>query len=402
MKGIFLSVPSVSVSKTLTLILDEIAANGYEVIYYNAKDFEPDGNHHFSFRAYPDKFTGYFAGKMDAHTSYFDFGEILINSAESLIDFLISEVNIEKPDFIVHSHLAVWGKLIAQHLQIPAVTLYTTFILDKRIMLPFFRKRNEGKHAGYNHVNEALSFYRKCDSLYTSLQLDGRLDIWDVYINKGDLNLCFILEHFQHQKHFFDQEFHFLGYPTPLEKMKREETTIYISMGTVFNAETEIYQLCIDVLNDMEIPSIVSVGSKGKVIKFKNVSKYIRVEEFVEQREVLKGAKLFITSGGMASVHEAIYTCTPMIVIPIIPEQQLTAEKIAELGIGVHIQHQLVRPKILKEAILEVLHNHETYVANLQKLCGSVSETPPEKKAVQLISTFLANHYQSGANNIRS
>src|SRR5579859_730940 len=197
LKGLFFCLPSVSVDKTLTPVIDEIGLADYEIVYYNTKNFEPAGAHPFRFIAYPDTFRGYYSDRIDESTSYFLFGEILIDTAADLMDFLLSEAERGKPDFILHSHLAIWGKLLAKKYRLPAITLYTTFVLDKRIMLPFLRKISSATGVGLDNVHAGIGFYRKCASLYSRLQLEDKPDPWDAYVNAGDLNLSFIHEAFQ-------------------------------------------------------------------------------------------------------------------------------------------------------------------------------------------------------------
>lgn len=385
-KGLFFSLPSVSVVKTLTPVVNEIAMMGHEIIYYNMADFRPGGNFSFRFKAYPDNCNAYYTDRIDEQTSYFDFGNILIDTAAGMMDFIVSEVEKEKPDFIIHSHLAVWGKLAAMLGRIPAITFYTTFVLDKRIMLPFIRSINAGTDMNFDHVNDAMNFYRKFNALYQRLQLNGKPDVWDVYINKGDLNLSFVLKSFQSQPELFGDEFRWLGYPTDIEEKGLEKNMIYVSMGTIMKGDIPFYKMIIGILKDVELNCIISVGNKINIEQLGEIPEHIQVVPFTDQRSVLKGAKLFLTRGGMASVHEAVYTYTPMIVIPVIPEQQLTACKIEELGIGKHIPLKEVNEQTLRDAIQQILNNYDDYVQNLEALLLPVSA---EKQAALAVNDFI-------------
>ena len=161
-KGFFISVPSVAVNKTLTPVIDCLA-NRYSIIYYNRADFAPPGEHAFCFRAYPPYQNGYSPDCLEGNPSLFGFGELLGETSESLIDFLLEEIEKEKPDFIIHSHIAMWGRLLARSCRLPAICLYATIILDKRIMQPHYRKINTGGAAGLDGTRSAISFYRRID-----------------------------------------------------------------------------------------------------------------------------------------------------------------------------------------------------------------------------------------------
>lgn len=388
-KALFFSLPSVSVSKTLAPIVNEIALQGHEIVYYNMADFRPEGNFSFRFKPYPDNDKAYYTDKIDEQTSYFDFGNMLIDCAAGLMDFLVTEVEQERPDFIIHSHLAVWGKLTALLAKVPAITFYTTFVLDKRIMLPFIRQLNTGSDMNFDHVSEAMNFYRKFNGLYQQLKLNGTPEVWDVYINKGGLNLSFIVKSFQPQPELFGEEFRFLGYPTPIEEKGQEKNIVYVSMGTIMKGDIPFYKLIIHVLKDLAFNCIISVGNKVDKALLGEIPAHIKVVPFIDQRAVLKNARLFLTRGGMASVHEALYTYTPMIVMPVIPEQQFTARKIEELGIGKHLPLKTFNEQSLREAIEQVLGNYKEYVSNLHALVAKVSPVSPGKQAASAVNEFL-------------
>ncbi|MBN9384571.1 MAG: hypothetical protein J0H74_27705 [Chitinophagaceae bacterium] len=388
-KGLFFSLPSVSVSRTLTSVIDGIAAAGYDIIYYNTADFRPVGDHAFSFRSYPENFEAHYSEKINEGISYFEFGEILIDAAAGVMDFLVGEIARERPCFVLHSHLAVWGKLIAMRYGLPAVTLFTTFILDKRIMLPFFRQLNAGKSGGLGHVSEAVNVYRKWRNLYVRLQLKGEPDLWDVYINKGQLNLSFILPSFQPRRDILGPEYRFMGYPLEYNDEGAKKELIYVAMGTILNKDIAFYLLCIDVLKDLQIDCVLSVGAAVCIGELGEIPGHIRVEKFTRQPEVLQRSRLFITRGGMASVHESVYARTPMIVIPMIPEQQQTAGKVQELGIGIHIPTEQLTRDRLKAAIREILDNEATYTARLDVLSKEFPVSPPQTTASEIVDGYL-------------
>ncbi|WP_185154144.1 glycosyltransferase [Fulvivirga sp. M361] len=388
-KILFFSLPSVSVDKTLTPVIDQLALKGYDVVHYNTEDFAPNTSHYFKFKSYPTVFTGHYSDKINEQTSYFDFGEILINAAASIMPYLVHEVEQEEPDVIIHSHLAVWGKLLARHCQVPNITLYTTFILDQRIMLPFFREIYDGNLQEGKHVKEAIGFLKKSKSLYKALGLRLRPDMWDVYINKGELNLSFILEAFQPERTLFGPEFHFLGYPTQKMKSIGKKELVYISMGTIVSQELQFFRSCIDLFSNKDVRVIISVGSRALLSYFGDVPDHIQLVPFVEQQKVLKEAKLFITRGGMASVHEAVYTLTPMVVIPVIPEQKMTARNIGELGIGVCIEERKATTSELQRAVDHILNNYERFTDNLSQLFSTIPETQATVKACQEITHYL-------------
>ena len=207
------------------------------------------------------------------------------------------------------------------------------------------------KRLSFSNVNDAINYYRKSTVLYAKLGLKNKPDPWDAYINKGQLNIVCILKALQPHFGLLGTEFNFIGFPAPLRMEITDQKVLYVSMGTVLNGDVAFYSMCINVLREFRMNTILSVGSKVRIEELPSPPDYIHIVPFTNQVRVLEEAVMFISRGGMASIHEAIYTLTPMIVIPVIPEQRITAERIQELGIGIHIPSDQLSESCLQSAI---------------------------------------------------
>lgn len=384
-KALFLSLPSVSVNNTLTPIV-ECVSSEYNLIHYNTESFCQSSGH-MQYRPYPRYYEGYATDKLPERLSYFKFADILLNTSISIIDFLVTEVEKEKPDFILHSHLAIWGKIIAKFFEIPAVSLFSTFVLDTRIMKPYLKDRSAS--VNFNSIDNALSFIRKSDALYNRLGIQEPSDIWDAYVNSGMLNLSFILESFQPQRFLLDDSYHFLGPPRKKWTPSISKNLIYVSLGTVFNNDITFYKTCIDVFSQMEETVIISAGKAYSEVT--GSERNIKVVEFTNQIEVLRDSKIFVTRGGMASVHESLYNLTPMIIVPEIPEQVVTAERIEELGLGINIPAYDFNHITLKKAVNKVLKEFSSFQGRILNLLLISGDEDPGRKACDLIKEKLFN-----------
>jgi MGT family glycosyltransferase len=387
-KGLFFSLPSISVANTLMPVIEEASLRGYEMVCYNTDAFRPKEPAPFRFMAYPDG-KGFGFEKMDVDISYFQFGEFLTDTAIAILDFLLEEVEREKPDFILHSHLALWGKLVARHFQIPAVSLFSTFVLDERIMVPFIRKLNTGSGISLTNISQGRRFFEKLQSLHDRLHFPDRPDIWDIYVNREQLNISFILGEFQPQRNMLGDSYHFVGPTFSTSRASLKHDLIYVSLGTIFTRDIPFYRLCIEVLRNFNMNAILSIGDKIEAEELGDIPGHIRIETFSNQTAILEDAALFITHGGMASVHEAVYTSTPMIVIPAIPEQVVTAESVETLGIGIQLEPGNITRELLHSSIRAILDNHRQYVDNLNALTQNLPESSGAASACTLIDRYL-------------
>lgn len=72
----------------------------------------------------------------------------------------------------------------------------------------------------------------------------------------------------------------------------------------------------------------------GKEQELRNFPSNFIVHPFVDQTRVLEKASLFISAGGMNSVHEAILQSVPCLMCPQQGEQLINAKQITKLGFG--------------------------------------------------------------------
>ncbi len=389
-KGFFFSLPSISVDKTLMPLLEVLALNGYEIIYYNTEAFRPDIPHHFTFKPYPNSYCGYDTKALNGTTTYYEFGEMLLDTTTSLMDFLLTEAQAGQPDFILHSHLAVWGKLLALHLKLPQVTLYTTFVLDEKIVLPHLQKTKKMRDA--EHTGSAIHFYRRYQKIFQRMALSTQPSIWDIYVNEGPLNLCCTLEALQPCREVIGPHFHFIGYPFSASIEAHDRTLIYVSMGTIFEGDISFYKSCLRVLTMIPHSSVVVLGKKLDPNELCPVPPHIQMCRFTNQASVLQRSLVFVSRGGMASVMEAVYSLTPLIVVPQIPEQQLSAERIEALGIGMVIRPEDFNDEQFHAALQHVLAHRDQYVKQLQRLRDDIPEEATALLALKHINQYLETY----------
>ncbi|MEH6309115.1 glycosyltransferase [Olivibacter sp. CPCC 100613] len=399
MKGLFLSLPSYSVTKILLPVIREVVQNGHEMIYYNTEEFKPkEDDINWIFRSYPRDALIYYSTEVNRGEGFWELGEGLLNTAINLENFLTEEIGREKPDYIIYSHLACWGRFISSLSSLPSITLFTTFVLDKRIMLPFLKKLETERTDSFDNVKQLITLSRKLDQLISRFRLEeASYDIWDLFVNSGDLNLVFTLPDFQPEKNILNSSFHFFGYPdlerkTPIPVKERDR--IYISMGTVFNGDREFYSECITALSSINKHGKIVIGNQIDVSSFGVLPDKIELLSYASQNEELRYSSIFVSRGGMASIQEAISAMTPLIIIPAIPEQEMNARIVEELGIGIKLSFSGFNSDSLQQAITRISNDYKKYCLRMDYLRTKLLSREYKKEACQLINNHLKNRYQ--------
>jgi MGT family glycosyltransferase len=387
--GLFFSVPSVSVQKTLDPLIAELNRADYRVITYNTPEFGPAVDEG-TFKAYPPEYRGFRTSSLRRQISYFEFAEMLLDTGLSLQHFLRQEMIREQPHFIIHSHLAPWGKALARCSRKPGVTLHTTFVLDPRIMLPFFRAQHEAGREVKGDVRQFVRCQRKYRLLYEAFGgTCERPDIWDAYVNQEGLHLACIPKAFQEQPDLFGPEYRFIGHPNKARPHPDRRHLVYMALGSILTDDLELLRLVVDLFRRLELPGIIALGTTLPADALGPVPDHVQIAAYVDQEEVLGRAALFITMGGMASLQEAMSAETPMIVIPETPEQHINARNCERLGVGTFLRRADVTPERLAEIVTRMLRERDAYVERVRQIAREGRGESPERLARESLDAYL-------------
>ena len=132
---------------------------------------------------------------------------------------------------------------------------------------------------------------------------------------------------------------------------------LYSSLGTAFNNWPEYYPILFDAVRDLDINVFAALGSVDPDT-LKDVPANVELGKMVPQLDILSQASVFITHAGMGGTGEAIYYGVPMIAIPQMDEQAITAGVIEKNGLGLAFpDKQKITAASLRQAIEMILHD---------------------------------------------
>ena len=134
-----------------------------------------------------------------------------------------------------------------------------------------------------------------------------------------------------------------------------QQPTLYISLGTIFNEWAEFFQMCFTAFGEKPWRVVMPIGNKVDSSTLSKIPENFIVAPHVPQLTVLQHTTVFITHGGMNSVMESLYYGVPMIVIPQMPEQKMTAQRVAELNLGLNLEKAEVTASLLESAVTRVM-----------------------------------------------
>ncbi|MGZ3630878.1 MAG: nucleotide disphospho-sugar-binding domain-containing protein, partial [Ktedonobacteraceae bacterium] len=172
------------------------------------------------------------------------------------------------------------------------------------------------------------------------------------------------------------------------------QTTIYISLGTVCNNQAAFYTMCFAALKDEPWQVVLSTGRQVDPQALGPIPANFLVWPQVPQLEVLQHASLFVTHCGMNSTMESLYYGVPLVGIPQMPEQMMTAQRIQELGLGTVLDEKTLTVEQLHATMKAALSNAD-YRTNAQAMQQHLRNAGGYTRAADAIMNFAQSQRQA-------
>ena len=368
-KGVVFGYPTFGHLRPTMRVVSELIVNGEEIVSYstegNRKLVEDAGA---IFRLYSQPYEAF--SPTPPSKGLFDDMARLIEVTEEMLSGLLSDLDVIKPDYLLLDTKSLWGNLVQQVSNIPAVTLSVVFAIDSQFVTVqdlvsglFGGVSEERLRSNLQSLTEYFRISQRVDHKYKTRSPN----IVDFLGNPQDLHIVYTSREFQLMGDRFPDRFKFVG-PVldPLSKkvdfpFERSELhpLIYISMGTVFNEDMGFYHACIEAFGDKPFQLVMAIGNSVDPEALEPLPGNFVVRNFVPQLSILERCDLFVTHGGMNSVNEGLIHQVPLVVIPQRGDQFLVAARVEELGAGILIRNDQVCAESLWAGVDRVLSNGE-------------------------------------------
>lgn len=282
---------------------------------------------------------------------------LFLNEAGSFIDDILAVLNEDRPDAIVHDFAGIAGTIAADALKVPNIMLYTSYPANEYYSVA----------EGFNNVPVDHPLRKAAEEIaekYAEKYHCRVMTFTEIFDGQGDFNIVMMQKKLVPHNETFGENFVFTG----VQIGKRTafggwtapdngKPLLYSSLGTAFNNWPEYYPILFDAVRDLDINVFAALGSI-EPSSLKDVPANVECAQMVPQLDILSRSSVFITHAGMGGTGEAIYYGVPMIAIPQMEEQAITARQIEEKGLGIAFTDKnKITSQSLKAAIQELLSN---------------------------------------------
>ena len=380
------------VNPTLALVT-QLVQKGVRVTYFSTENFktivEPTGAKFVAVPSWMAQQVGQQEGGADENVAA-TVPFLFLNEAGSYIDPILEVLKTDKPDAIVHDFAGIAGTIAADALKVPNVMLYTSYPSNDSYSVA----------AGFENVPADYPLRKAADEIaegYVQKYGCRKMTVKEIFDGHGDFNLVMMQKRLVPNNETFGDDFVFtgvqIGKRTAFGSWKAPDNgkpLLYSSLGTAFNNWPEYYPILFDAVRDLDINVFAALGSIDPA-SLKDIPANVEVGQMVPQLDILSQASVFITHAGMGGTGEAIYYGVPMIAIPQMEEQAITARQIEKLGLGcAFLDKNAITSESLKAAILKLL-TEPSYKATAEEFSQDMKRLGGAVASADALMRFLKN-----------
>ena len=339
-KGLFFNIPSTGHINPAQVLISELVARGEDIVYVLPNNYrEQVEQTGATFVPYPDIETLRTVNQLAQGGNIPHNAHTLVQIGEQLLPFMFKLIELEQPDYIIYDSLCGRAKMALQRFNIPTIATFSTFAFHPMAPPPM-PISDIIKTAG-QLLGEVREYWQTRQTIQTKHNVKS-IGLFEAVACSGDLNIVYTSQKFQVVGNRFGEDYKFVGAligerPTvpdfPYEFLEKP-SLIYISLGTVNNTNIDFYRLCLKTFGDYAGHFLMSIGNQVSVDELGEIPDNFLVMNHVPQLDVLDKAKVFITHGGLNSVHESLLAGVPMIVVPQQIEQGMVANQVKKFGAG--------------------------------------------------------------------
>ncbi|MEG0766113.1 MAG: glycosyltransferase [Clostridia bacterium] len=315
-----------------------------------------------------------------------------LSDADVAIQQILPILQKDKPDAILSDAFAIAGRLASKSLGVPLIMLHTSYMCNEHFSVT----------SSWPNIPDTHPARATAKKLAESFSRDYGVEpsgVFEIFEGRGDLDIVTQSRMFHPAGETFDDRTIFAGaqigpragdgeWVTPIQN---NDPIIYASLGTLFNNWPEFFMMLSEAVDGLPVQLIASIGTHIKPEMLGKLADNMVVAPFWPQLDVLKKASLFITHAGTGSVMEAIYFGVPMLAVPQMDEQFLTASLMAKHGLGKMIPDKgMITPALLRDSIRQLLAD-ETCRQNVKRFQDDMLRVNGSEFAAEEILRFLKN-----------
>jgi len=178
---------------------------------------------------------------------------------------------------------------------------------------------------------------------------------------------------------------------SPISLRVGNRPLVYISMGTVNNKERAVVEFFIQAFAGRDEFVLLTTGNQFTPASLGNIPENIAIHPWLPQIAVVKRAALFISHGGLNSIHDALYFGVPLLLCPQQEEQTLNGSRVVDLGAGLMLHKKHLTIETVRQAATQLLTD-DRFKTNARQIGETLRAAGGMAKAADEIEELLKEY----------
>jgi len=161
--------------------------------------------------------------------------------------------------------------------------------------------------------------------------------------------------------------------------------TVYLTMGTVWNSNLDIFRTVIEALRDEDVALIITVGQLNDPVALGPHPDNVFVHRYIPQGVLLARCDAIVTHGGAGTTLGALAFGVPLLVLPQGADQYANANRVVAAGAGRQLFKHELSAAAIRDAVLALLHD-QSYRRAAERIKTEIQEMPDPREVIRRIA----------------
>src|SRR4051794_1951077 len=157
--------------------------------------------------------------------------------------------------------------------------------------------------------------------------------------------------------------------------------TVYLTMGTVWNRNLDIFRSVIEAVRGEDLALIITVGRQNDPAALGPQPHNVFVHQYIPQGVLLPRCDAVVTHGGAGTTLGALAFGVPLLVLPQGADQYANADRVVAAGAGRRLVKHELSAAAIRDALLAVLRDR-SYRRAAERIGAEIMDMPDAGQAI--------------------
>jgi UDP:flavonoid glycosyltransferase YjiC (YdhE family) len=164
---------------------------------------------------------------------------------------------------------------------------------------------------------------------------------------------------------------------------------VYITLGTVYNRDIDVFRALLDGLRDEALNLVITVGKQHDPSVLGRQPSNVQVHQYIPQELLLPHCAAVVTHGGAGSTLGALAFGLPLLIVPQGADHFYNADRAVAAGAAVQLMPDRLTADAARDAVRMLLHD-DTIRDAAHRIKNEFDAMPEPQQAVETLEQLIA------------